>query len=330
MTEATEPCPACSTPNVVGAAMCKECEISLRGEAPKAAFAAPMVIGEVGAPPPWQAALGETLLEGAPSKAAVAASTDHMSLRRAVALTASAWAANAPFVIATALLFYLPLYLYLYASDMTDLSAIDPENTSAQVNRIIYQLVVNFCLAAVVAYAVFQALSAKPASFVMAVRYGVARALPALGTTMAVVILIGIGSLIWLGLPAVFGTCILYVAVPARVIERAGIHRSLARSRDLTSGSLVQIFLLIVILLLVHFGVAYVLRNTVTSYLQARAESATEVASFLAVVNVGSAIDLVFASISASFFAVSTSVVYFLLCKSKEGTNADELAAVFQ
>lgn len=328
MNPATSKCPACNASNLIDAATCNECEISLHGEAPPLALAAPMTIGEVGKPLPWQAALGQPSL-ASPAAAAVAA-TDGLSLRRAVALTASTWLANAPFVVATALLFYLPFYLHMYASDMADLGAIDPENTSVQVKRVIYQLVANLWLAAVCAYAVFQSLNHRPPSFLRAVRNGFARALPALGTTLAVAILIGIGSVMWFGLPAVFGICILYVAVPARVIERAGIHRSLARSRDLTSGSLVQIFFLIVILLAVHLGVAYALRSTVSGYLQARAESAAEVSSFLAVVNVGTAIDLVFASVSASFFAVSTAVVYFLLRQSKEGTNADELAAVFK
>jgi hypothetical protein len=117
-----------------------------------------------------------------------------------------------------------------------------------------------------------------------------------------------------------------YVAIPSAVMERPGVAGALGRSGELTSGKRGAIFGLLVLVALAKFGVNKVLEGVLIDE-QAIMDDPSQIWGML---KTGIWAQLVADIIFSMFTAAFASVTYYLLRAEKEGTSADELAAVFE
>ena len=119
----------------------------------------------------------------------------------------------------------------------------------------------------------------------------------------------------------------LWVAVPATVVERKGVFASLRRSAQLTRGCRWMIFgtllFFAVLSIIFTFVFSYAVFNLIigpTTQMSNRLEIA--VALFTVLMFIGNALAM-------SFGSVLTGVCYYELRRAKEGTDVEQIAAVF-
>ena len=334
MSSLTINCPACNATNLQGASTCIGCQRSLlAGSGAPAAPSYMAATAATGTAPAFGSSSGQPYTAGAFAGFSAAhggGALEPFSMGRALRLTVSAWVKNAPFVLLMAALLYLPLFLFFRVGSMEDLVAMQEGALTLESRWVqIYSILAQSLLAAVLAFAIFQALSGKRVTFGEALSTGLKRMFPVLGVSIAYGLIVGVGTL-FLVIPGLIFMCMLYVAVPAAVIEAPGIGGALGRSRDLTDGHRLAIFGLALALGLANMGMAYLIEQSLFGDLTESKLEAMSPEKLVSTVNYAIVVNVGWMAITASFFAVSTVVVYFLLRKSKEGTNADELAAVFQ
>jgi hypothetical protein len=160
-------------------------------------------------------------------------------------------------------------------------------------------------------YGAFQEMRGEPFTIGQSLKVALRRALPLIGVAICASLAIGLASLLLL-VPGLIVACMLYVAVPACVIEKLGVTASLNRSAVLTRGyrwPIFGLFLLVAVIgfiagiLLLRFRVGDVIWGKLLYFL--------------------------WQVISTSFSAVLASVVYHDLRVAKEGIDIDHLANVF-
>jgi hypothetical protein len=176
-------------------------------------------------------------------------------------------------------------------------------------------LVLDSFVSATLTYGVVKELQGQRASIGACIVIGFKRMFPVLGVAVLTGLAI-IGGCILLIIPGIIAACMLYVATPASVIEAPGVFGALRRSRDLTSGHKGSIFGLLFLLRLISWGV--------TKIHEAAMPPTIENFKSYMYINVG--ISIVLAALGACVAAVA----YYALRAEKEGTSANELAAVFE
>jgi hypothetical protein len=245
------------------------------------------------------------------------------------------WARNfLPFILLTALIFS-PLWIWGISTVQGEF---DQEHLEAVVRFEKYSfplmLLLNILVSAALTYGVVMELQGQRASLGACITTGLTRFLPALGTMLLMCLCIG-GVFICIGFPLglVFGLMgpvgvaltgigvwiaflwilsMLSVATQASVIERPGVLRALGRSRDLTQGHKFAISIVIILVGLLSLGLQTLLQN-------------------LTLPNIPLYIYVTLAReiLVGSLASVMVGVAYYFLRAEKEGTSADELAAVF-
>jgi hypothetical protein len=188
-------------------------------------------------------------------------------------------------------------------------------------------LVLNLIVAGALTYGVVMELQGQRASLGAGIATGFRRFLPALGTGILLVLcMAGLAAVVGLPLAlvsrdlamlggaiaAVWVLSMLYVAIPASVIERPGIMGALSRSRFLTKGHRFALFALYLFLQIINYGLE-------RAYLAIAAHDA-QLYVYLEIAG-----ELLFGALGA----VMTAVAYYYLRAEREGTSAAELAAVF-
>jgi hypothetical protein len=168
-------------------------------------------------------------------------------------------------------------------------------------------------------YEVLERLRGARAGVVECLLAGVRRLVPVFFVTLLSWLAIVAGT-ICLIIPGIFMFVVLSVAIPACVVERPGVLRSLERSFDLTQGSRWSIFaillvftLLAVMLFVVLIGVAYGAKESGVS-------------------GVGEAVRwglIVLAVLFGVLQAVLSATIYHELRTKKEGAQSDDLVQVF-
>ena len=140
--------------------------------------------------------------------------------------------------------------------------------------------------------------------------------LPMIGLAILSSILMGIGFMLLI-VPGVIVYLMLIVAVPAMVEERRGVIGSMTRSRELTRGSRLRIFGLVLLFLIFYFILSAVIGA--------------------ATVAVGSDTPIVLALLTALnsmftgiFMAAMLASLYIELRTVKEGATTDSLASIFE
>lgn len=228
----------------------------------------------------------------------------------------SVWLKNlVPFTLLSALV-YSPLIIYTLVifSDLT-LKSLQTWSLVAPFLALVLGLVAT----GAISYGTFMQLRGQSASLGKCITVGLQRLLPALAVGVVVGIIVGLGFLA-LVVPGIILYCMLYVAMPAAVIERPGIGGALKRSADLTKGYKGHIFGLLFILGVIQRIVQWIL-ETATVGDQARTMS--DVKTYLIVT-------AVFIVVWGALQSVASAVAYHDLRATKEGTATEELARVFE
>jgi len=166
---------------------------------------------------------------------------------------------------------------------------------------------------AVCLYGAYQVMRERQFSVGESLRAGLARTGPVIGASLLAGLAVMI-ALLLLIVPGIIVMCMIYVALPACVIEKLGPVASLTRSRALTKGYRWQLFGLLLIVTIatsiVTYGIRYVLGQTLGL-------APTQLVTFGWQV------------IANAFGAVLVAVVYHDLRVAREGVDIEKLANVF-
>jgi hypothetical protein len=159
-------------------------------------------------------------------------------------------------------------------------------------------------------YGAFQQMGGKPFSIGDSLSVGFRRALPVIGVALLSGLGISLAAILFV-IPGIIVACMLYVAVPVCVIEKAGVFESLNRSGVLTRGYRWQIFGLLALVTIAAF-----IGGIVVGWLGG-------VVLWARLLSFGWQI------VTTAFGAVLVAVVYHDLRVAKEGIDIDSLANVF-
>jgi len=178
-------------------------------------------------------------------------------------------------------------------------------------------LALGHVLTGVLSYYVFMQLSGRQISILSAVGTGLRRIFPVIAVGILLALITSLGYRM-LYVPGAILNCMLFVAIPVVVVERTGVFRALSRSKDLTAGSKGSIFGALFVLSLAMLAVGFVVGLIVYSF--------TDEDLALGIIYGYWA----FTVLSGAATAVASSVAYHDLRQFKEGTQIEELTAVFE
>jgi hypothetical protein len=219
-----------------------------------------------------------------------------------------------PFMLLTAIV-YTPLIVMAVRASQGDVwGGMEGEEDTIEgfvtnIGTLLLQLVAS----AAVMYGVIQQLRGQHANMGACLAMGVRRLLPVIGSGLLMILAIGLGF-IALVIPGIIVYLILYVTIPVTVIERPGVFAALSRSSDLTKGYKGHIFLIVLLLWLLGFGLTWVAGNVQESLPS----------------SVGLVVSLTVNVFTGALGAVVSAVVYHDLRAIKEGVNVDDLVRVFE
>ena len=185
-------------------------------------------------------------------------------------------------------------------------------------------ILLNLVVSSALTYGVVMELQGQRASIGACITTGIVRFFPTLGVAFLSMLCI-VGACFLLVVPGVIVFCMLYVATQASVLERPGLMGALKRSRELTKGHKLEIFGLLFLLGLLSLGLEKVCQAVAlphlgnTGFLE---ETMRNIPKYMYMT-------LAQQMVLGSLGAVMASVAYYFLRAEKEGTTADELAAVF-
>ncbi|MBL9076891.1 MAG: hypothetical protein JNL08_05275 [Planctomycetes bacterium] len=177
----------------------------------------------------------------------------------------------------------------------------------------ILQSVLSWVLAGAISYGVVQQMRGQAVDLGKLIGAGFRSILRVFGVSLVVGLIVGIGTLLLI-VPGVIASVILFVAVPAAVVENLSISEALNRSAQLTKGSRWQVFAGALLIMLVVGGL-----GAVGAFVLAAAPGEAAPIWFQI------AVAVVLAPFSATMYAVG----YVLLRRSRENVDVGQLAAVF-
>lgn len=173
----------------------------------------------------------------------------------------------------------------------------------------------NVLLVAAITVTTVETLAGRKVSIGDSLSRGFNSWLPALGTGLAVGIIVGIGTLL-LFIPGIIAATILAVAVPAAVIEGKG---GISRSAHLTEGYRMKIFWTWVLLGLVFIGIGIAVGIPMAFIYEAIGDPTVQMI-------LESLINAIFGTV----VSIMPAVFYQRLREIKEDVSVDELVAVFE
>jgi hypothetical protein len=230
------------------------------------------------------------------------------------------WAKSLPTLLLLTLFVYSPLLIYKGYELAGERPFVDRVNFWGE---IIAGLLLGFLATAAVIYAVFQRLRGERASVLGGLRTVLVRILPVMGAAIllavAVALPLGLAGLLAVLHPAagllgtffyVYVYCMLWMMVPAVVVERASPFTAFKRSVALTHRNKLRIFLVLLAVWAIRLGVNYVIRTETSGD--------TSVVLELAAMLVGGSLE-----------ATMNAVAYHDLRQAKEGVGVDVLLKVF-
>lgn len=183
-------------------------------------------------------------------------------------------------------------------------------------------MLLGFIATGAITFGVFSQLKGEPASIGRCIGVGLSRLLPIIGVGLLAGLVMGVGYLLLI-VPGVILSCMLWVAVPAAVVERTGVWESLKRSRELTLGNKAKVFGIMLVLGLISLAVTMILRMIIVGDLTS-SDDVHATLTFYLVVN------LLSTTVLGALQSVANAVGYYDLRQSKEGAQIDELIRVFE
>jgi len=172
-----------------------------------------------------------------------------------------------------------------------------------------------FLLNAAVVYGTVQDLRGGKATLGACLGRGLSTIFPVIGAGVLVWLVTALGAIVFV-IPGIIAMVMLWVAIPVAVTERKGPVESLSRSSELTKGNRWGIFGIIFLV--------GILNAVVGTVIQLGLGAASGEASMAAVV-LSTLSEIFFALL----FAVISAVAYHDLRAAKEGTDIEQIAAVF-
>jgi hypothetical protein len=166
-----------------------------------------------------------------------------------------------------------------------------------------------------VTYGVLQQLRGRHASVGDCFRVGMSRALAVMGVAIVAGLLIMLGTMLFC-VPGLIFSAGYFVAAPAAVVERLGVHGSLSRSWQLTDGYRWSVFGLQILI-----GIIAGVAAQAIELPSAGSEGAVGAAFGIAAALVTVCVD--------SLKGVMGAVAYHDLRTEKEGASSQDLASVF-
>jgi hypothetical protein len=174
-------------------------------------------------------------------------------------------------------------------------------------------LVLSTLSQAVVLYGAFQDMRGRQVSLGDSLKVGLSRFFPIVG--LAILMSLGIGfGVVLLIIPGLILLTMWFVSTPVCVVERLGPFRSMARSSQLTKGHRWKILGLFIVL-----AIGGAIASGVI-------EAALGVMGGAALTLIGG---LLWNGIWGAFYAIAAVVTYHDLRVAKEGTDIEQIAAVF-
>jgi hypothetical protein len=174
-------------------------------------------------------------------------------------------------------------------------------------------------LTATIVYGTIVQMRGGHANMTECIVKGLGLMLPVIAVSLVTGIIVGAGAMLLLA-PGVFMYVVLWVAVPAAVVERTGVIASLRRSAELTKGFRWQVLAVVLILVAISLVVQAVSAIPVSII-----ASFTDPNSYA----VAGVVSLVVQAASAALTSVAVAVGYHDLRIAKEGGNTNQIAAVF-
>ncbi|MEM8986180.1 MAG: hypothetical protein AAGC95_05600 [Pseudomonadota bacterium] len=183
----------------------------------------------------------------------------------------------------------------------------------------IVNIVATYILQGAIIHGAVNDFNGRPAQFNESLATGLRHAVALFIIAILMTIGLALGFMLLI-VPGVILAVMWAVAIPARVIENAGVIGSFGRSRELTKGFRWKIFLLylIIIIATILIGVVVLIPAVVFSAIPGLSSLAELVLSVIATI------------ISSVLGAVGASALYFELRRVKEGIGAEQLASVFE
>ncbi|MHC4547665.1 MAG: DUF6159 family protein [Planctomycetota bacterium] len=241
------------------------------------------------------------------------------------------WAKSLGTLLLLMLIVYAPVVLYKGLQLAGGVLPEDGGTTEWEVGEFLVEWLLGIVATAAVIHAVFQRLRGERAGVGDSLRRGMARLLPVLGASLLYAFIVFLPllpgvALVFLGQPiagvflavagfvgAVYFSCMLWVTVPAVVVEQAGPVDALKRSVALTHGCKGNIFLVLLVTGAIG-GFAGMVLGVVS------------LTSFTASVMLGLVITLLVGALTSTMNAVG----YHDLRLAKEGIGVEELLEVFE
>ena len=177
---------------------------------------------------------------------------------------------------------------------------------------ILYQLM-SYLVTAALVYGTIQDLRGHRVSLVTCIRQGLRLVFPVIGVAFIAGLATFAGMVVFV-VPGFIVMTMLWVVIPVAVVEKPGVFASLKRSAELTKGSRWRIFGVLIVGLLISMA-ANAIEQLITAGIDIFIF--TVVVQFLSLV--------FFTALWAIFFAVC----YHDLRVAKEGTDVEQIAAVF-
>jgi hypothetical protein len=168
------------------------------------------------------------------------------------------------------------------------------------------------CQAAVL-HGAFQDMLGRPVRLLESVQVGLRRFLPVLGASITSFVLIVLAAVLFL-VPGLIVYVMLFVTIPACVVERLGPFDSISRSSQLTKGHGWAIFAMVLLLWIASAIVSAVISGVATTF-------AGPIVAAVA--------DAVWSVVETACSAILAVVTYRDLRVAKEGIDTEQIAAVF-
>jgi len=214
-----------------------------------------------------------------------------------------------PFCVVTAIA-YLPSLLILAEQQRT----LSTSNAALLIGiGSLLSIALNALSEAIVLFGAFEDMRGRPVNLMASLRVGLSRLFPVLGVAILVALCTGLAALLLI-IPAFIVMTMLFVAMPACIVEQLGPGKSLSRSADLTKGHRWAIFgLWFLVAIIIAIG----------------SKVAGAVGSLIGGVGFSLLLSLIWGALAGAFNAIMVVVAYHDLRVVKEGIDTDQIASVF-
>lgn len=214
-----------------------------------------------------------------------------------------------PFCVVTAIA-YLPTLVFLAEKDQhasTGRAALLLGLSS------LLGIALNALSEAIVLFGAFEDMRGRPVNLMASVQVALSRLFPVLGVALLVALFTGIAAVLLL-IPAFIVMTMLFVAMPACIVEQLRPMQSLRRSRELTKGHRWAIFgLWFLVAIIIAIG----------------SNLAGLIGSLIGGLGLSLLLNLIWGALAGAFNAIMVVVAYHDLRVAKEGVDTDKIASVF-